>query len=92
MPRYLVERTFTEHNTLPGPEQDERARKAFFKNNAQDGVIWVHSYLAPDGKKSFCIYEAPNPEAIRRAALRNRLPVDRISEVSILDPYLLGKP
>lgn len=36
---------------------------------------------------TFCIYDAPTPEAIRRAAQRNALPVDRIVEVSVLDPY-----
>jgi hypothetical protein len=37
--------------------------------------------------KSFCIYEAPTPEAIRKTAVRNDLPVDRITEVRVLDPY-----
>jgi hypothetical protein len=35
----------------------------------------------------FVQYDAPDPEAIRRAAQRNNLPVDRIIEVSVLDPY-----
>jgi hypothetical protein len=30
---------------------------------------------------------APPPEAIRSTAARNGLPVDRISEVRVLDPY-----
>jgi hypothetical protein len=34
-----------------------------------------------------CLYEAPSPEAIRKAARANRLPVDRISQVRVLDPY-----
>jgi hypothetical protein len=29
----------------------------------------------------------PSPEAIRRAAERNDLPIDRITKVSVLDPY-----
>ena len=33
------------------------------------------------------MYDAPNPEAIRRAAERNGLPVDRITRVTVLDPY-----
>jgi Nickel responsive protein SCO4226-like len=37
--------------------------------------------------KTFCVYDAADPEAIRRAAERNSLPVDRIIEVSVLDPY-----
>ncbi|TMG81330.1 MAG: DUF4242 domain-containing protein, partial [Betaproteobacteria bacterium] len=35
------------------------------------------------------IYDAPNPEAIRRVAVRSGLPVDRITEVRVLDPYFL---
>jgi hypothetical protein len=55
--------------------------------NAQDLVTWVHSYVTPDKKKTFCIYDAPSPEAIRKVARKNNLPVDTISEVSVLDPY-----
>ena len=87
MPRYLVERTFADQLDLPGPEAEASARRNFIENNALDGVTWVHSYVAPDRKKSFCIYDAPTPEAVRRAAGRNGLPVDRITEVRVLDPY-----
>jgi hypothetical protein len=50
-------------------------------------VTWVHSYVTGDKKKTFCIYDAPTPEAVRTAANRNGLPVDRITEVRVLDPY-----
>jgi hypothetical protein len=55
--------------------------------NAEDNVSWVHSYVTTDHKKSFCIYDAPSPEAIRKSAEANGLPVDNIVEVSVLDPY-----
>ena len=87
MPRYLVERTFPEHVALPGLDQGAQARWTFIENNTLDGVTWIHSYVAPDRKKSFCVYDAPTPEAVRRAAQRNGLPVDRITEVYLLDPY-----
>ena len=32
-------------------------------------------------------YDGPTPEAVRRVADRNKLPVDRITEVRVLDPY-----
>jgi hypothetical protein len=48
---------------------------------------WVHSYVTPDKKKTFCIYDAPSPDAILTAAQRNSLPVDSITPVSVLDPY-----
>jgi hypothetical protein len=47
----------------------------------------VHSYVSADKGKTFCVYDGPSPEAIRRCAARNRLPVDRITEVRVLDPY-----
>lgn len=56
-------------------------------NNAEDDVTWIHSYVTGDKKRTFCIYDAPSPEAVRRAARLNKLPVDRITEVRVLDPY-----
>jgi hypothetical protein len=47
----------------------------------------VHSYVTADKQTSFCVYDAPDPEAIRRTATANDLPVDAITEVRVLDPY-----
>ena len=47
----------------------------------------MHSYVSDDKHKTFCVYDAPNPEAIRNTANRNSLPVDKITQVSVLDPY-----
>lgn len=87
MPRYLVERTFTGQPTLPAPGQDPSLRLRFIENNTLDGVTWVFSYIALEQHKSYCICEAATPEAVRRAARRNNLPIDRIIEVQGLDPY-----
>lgn len=43
--------------------------------------------MSEDGKKTFCVYDAPTPEALRKTAARNDLPVDRITQVRVLDPY-----
>jgi hypothetical protein len=61
--------------------------QAVVEVNAADGVTWLHSYVSPDHTKTFCIYDGPSREAIRRVASRNQLPVDAITEVSVLDPY-----
>lgn len=87
MPRYLIERTFPGRIDLPGPDTGNPDRQVFIENNAVDGVTWVQSYVVPGKNKSFCIYDAPSPEALRRAAQRNGLPIDRITEVSVLSPY-----
>lgn len=87
MPRYLVERTFKDGLEIPMTEGGAEACLAVVGKNAEQGVTWVHSYVTGDKRKTFCIYDAPNPEAIRNTADRNGLPVDRISEVRVLDPY-----
>jgi hypothetical protein len=87
MPRYVVERTFADGLQIPADEQGAKACMAVVEVNASEGVTWVHSYVTDGKSKTFCVYDGPNPEAIRGAAERNGLPVDRISEVRVLDPY-----
>ena len=38
--------------------------------NDEEGVRWLFSFLSPDKRKTYCLYEAPNAEAIRVAARR----------------------
>lgn len=52
-----------------------------------EGVTWVHSCISDDKQETYCVYGAPRPEAIRKTAALNGLPVDGITEVSVLDPY-----
>ena len=87
MPRYMVERTFPDGIAIPVTEEGAQTCQPLVSNNAEAGVTWVHSYVTSDKKKLFCIYDAPSSEAIRSAAERNHLPVDRITPVGVLDPY-----
>jgi hypothetical protein len=87
MARYLVERTFPDGLRIPINDDGVKSVTAVVDTNASDGVTWIHSYVSPDRQKTFCIYDGPSPEAIRRVAQRNDLPVDSISEVRVLDPY-----
>ncbi len=87
MPRYLVERTFPDGLAIPMTDQGAATCRTVVGNNAEELVTWVHSYVTPDKTRTFCIYDGPSPEAIRKAARRNGLPVDQIIEVSVLDPY-----
>ena len=68
-----------QHSAGRGAAQASAVRS--IDNNAEDGVTWVHSYVTPDRKRTFCIYDGPTPEAVRRAAARNKLPISRITEV-----------
>jgi Protein of unknown function (DUF4242) len=57
------------------------------ERNAEEGVTWISSFVSEDKTRTFCVYDAPSPEAIRKTALRNALPVDQITQVRVLDPY-----
>jgi len=87
MPRFMVERSFPDGLNIPVNDDGARAMAKVGEVNAADGVNWVHSYVSGDKKKTFCVYDGPSPEAIRRTATRNGLPVDKITEVSVLDPF-----
>jgi hypothetical protein len=87
MPRYLVERTFPNGLSIPINAEGAQACMGVVAKNAEQGVTWVHSYVTPDRKNTFCIYDGPTPESIRDVAKRNGMGVDRITEVSVLDPY-----
>lgn len=87
MPRYVVERTFDGGLNIPVNHEGAATCLAVVGGNADFGVTWVHSYVSDDRNKTFCVYDGPNPEAIRRAAERNGLPVDQITKVTVLDPY-----
>jgi hypothetical protein len=87
MPRYLIEREFPDGLTIPQNEAGASLCRTVIENNAVDGVTWVHSYVTPDRKRTFCIYDAPTPEAVRHAAARNKLPITKVTEVRVLNPY-----
>jgi hypothetical protein len=87
MPRYLVERIFKDGLLIPMSPEGQRTCLGVVNNNSEDNVTWVHSYVSDDKTKSFCIYDAPTPEAVRKAAGRNSLPIEKITEVKVLDPY-----
>lgn len=87
MPRYLIERRFTDGVQLPGDKPDAHNRHTVSENNLHEGVTWLHSYVCPEKRRSYCVYDGPSPEAIRRASVRNKLPVHEITEVVVLDPH-----
>jgi len=76
MPLYLIERNFAEQVSAT-PE----IAAAITQVNADAGIQWLFSFLSADKRKTYCLYEAPNPEAIREAARKLNLPADVIVEL-----------
>jgi Protein of unknown function (DUF4242) len=87
MPRYVVQRTFPDGLKIPMTSEGAAAVAEVVQRNAAEGVTWVHSFVSEDRRKTFCVYDAPTPEAIRKTAACNDLPVDEITHVRVLDPY-----
>lgn len=81
MPLYVIERSFAEQLDLTADDV-----RLIEDVNADEGVSWLFSFLTADRRRSYCLYEAPSPEAIIEAARRADVPVDSIVEVSKVVP------
>lgn len=76
MPIFIIERTFAEE-LEPNVELTDGINRI----NDDEGIRWMYSFLSADKRKTYCLYEAPSPEAIRTAAARAGLPADVVVEV-----------
>jgi hypothetical protein len=81
MPIFLIERNYVEQL-----EVNPEAAAGINRINADEGVNWLISFLSADKKKTYCLYEASSPEAIREAARRAGLPADVIVPVGEVLP------
>lgn len=88
MPRYLIERSEPERLRAPVGMESGDPWADLVETNSRHGVTWLHSYVAVDRSRSYCICDAPTPEAVRAASRHTGLPVDRITEIRVVDPYL----
>src|SRR3978361_1218415 len=87
MPLYVIERTFAEQLELTTDDV-----KLIDEINADEGVRWLFSFLSADRRRTYCLYEAPSPDAIVSAAQRANIPADAIVEVSgAAAPELTGR-
>lgn len=77
MPMYVIERGFAEQ--LDPSSDDVRLIEEV---NADEGVNWLFSFLSADRHRTYCLYEAPNADAIIAAAKRAGLPADVVTEVT----------
>jgi hypothetical protein len=84
MALFVIERNFVEQLDL-GPEDVRQISDV----NEDIGVNWLFSFLSADQKKTYCLYEAKDPEALREQARALGIPADVIVEVSKLDPAAL---
>ena len=84
MPLYIIERQFADQLDLSGDDVRE-----IDEVNADEGIRWLFSFLTADKRRTYCLYEAPSPDATRAAARRLEIPADAIVEVDQFQPDLL---
>ena len=73
----MVERQFADELEASAEQADQ-----INLINDEEGVRWLYSFLSADKRKTYCLYEAPFADSIRRAAERAGLPADAVVEVS----------
>lgn len=77
MTLFIIERNFAEQLEFTSESAAEVT-----EINDEVGVKWLISFLTADKRKTYCLYEANNMEAIREAARRAHVPADEIIEVT----------
>lgn len=85
MPRFIIERNFAAKL-----EVDDEAKKHIKSINDEEGIEWIFSFLSADKRKTYCLYEAPDEESVRRAAERLNIPADVITAVDKIDPAVFA--
>ena len=81
MPLYVIERSFADRLELTSDDV-----RLIDDINADEGVSWLFSFISADKLRTYCLYEAPSPDAILEAARRANVPADEIVEVSKFVP------
>jgi hypothetical protein len=86
MPQYVIEREVPGAGKLTEAELRDISLKSIGVLDAMGPKIqWLHSYVTDD--KIYCVYLAPDEDAVREHATRGGFPANRVSAVRrLLDP------
>jgi hypothetical protein len=86
MPKFVIERDIPGAGKLSGAELHAISQKSCgVLNTMGPSIQWLQSYVT--GDKIYCVYIAPNENAVREHAQQGGFPANRISQVmSVIDP------
>lgn len=82
----MIERTFADQLDLSADDVE-----LIEEINADEGVRWLFSFLSADRRRTYCLYEAPSPDAIMAAARRANVPADAVVEVGPATPQFADR-
>ena len=86
MALYVIERNFADQLDLSDEDVE-----LIEEINGDEGVSWLFSFLSADRRRTYCLYEAPSPEAIITAARKADIPADAVVEVGAATPQFSGR-
>ena len=85
MPKFVIERELPGAGKLTNAEIHAISQKSCGVLRTMPQVQWLHSYVTDD--KIYCVYIAPNEEAVRQHAQQGGFPANRVSAIRrIIDP------
>ena len=86
MPKYVIERDIPGAGKLTAPELQAISQKSCgVLREMGPQIQWVQSYVTDD--RVYCVYIAPNEEAVRKHAQKGGFPANRISRIrTMIDP------
>jgi len=83
MALFVIERLFAEELQL-----DAEGIEAVEAYNNDANLRWLFSFLSVDRKKTYCLYEAKDAEALRKQAADLGFPADAVIEVTEFNPQM----
>ena len=86
MPKYVIERDIPEAGSLSSEQLQAISQKSCgILREMGPEIQWVESYVTDD--KIYCMYVAPDENAVRKHAQQGGFPANRISQIrSVIDP------
>ena len=85
MPKFLIEREIPGAGKLSPADLNGISQKSCSVIRTLPGVQWIESYVTDD--KIYCVYIAPNEQAVRDHATQGGFPANRISAIRrMIDP------
>ena len=86
MPKFVIERDIPEAGRMSSEQLQAISQKSCgILREMGPQIQWIQSYVVDD--KIYCIYIAPNEDAVREHAQQGDFPANRISQVrSVIDP------
>jgi len=86
MPKFVIERDIPQAGNLSSEQLQAISQKSCgILREMGPEIQWVESYVTDD--RVYCVYVAPDEDAVRKHAQQGGFPANRISQIrSVIDP------